>query len=55
MISAKARVFGLSVGERNHDDSFVHFDTITECDRRTDGRTDGQTDISVLAIIPELA
>ena len=30
---------------RNHDASFLRFDTIPECDGRTDGQTDGQTDL----------
>jgi len=33
-----------SWGWRNHDASFLRFDTIPARDRRTDGRTDGRTD-----------
>jgi len=39
------RVFG-SLVVKNHDARFVRFDTIPECD----GRTDRQTDISAVTI-----
>ena len=42
----ETRMFRLSDGEENHDVSFLRFDTIPECD----GRTDRQTDIPPLAI-----
>jgi len=64
-IFLQARMFWLSDGEEimmlaffvliqyrsvTHVASFLRFDTIPECDRRTDGRTDRQTDIPPLAI-----
>jgi len=39
---------------KNDDVNFVRFDTIPECDGRTDRQTDGRTDISQLAM-PALA
>jgi len=47
LISLKTGVFGLSVGEEI---MIVRFDTISECDRQTDGRTDIQ-----IVAIPALA
>jgi len=46
LILLQTRGLWLSVGEVNGDPSFVRFDTIPECD----GRTDRQTDICAIAI-----
>jgi len=39
---------------RNHDASFLRFDTIPARDRQRDGRTDGQTD-TLRSLLPALA
>jgi len=50
-IFLETRMFMQALGwRRNHDASFLRFDTIPECDKQTDRRTDRQTDIPPLAI-----
>jgi len=53
-IFLESRMLRLSDGEETMTLAFFVFDTIPECDGRTDCQTDGRTDISALAI-PALA
>jgi len=50
-IFLETRMFMLSDAEEIMTDaSFLHFDTIPECDRQTDRRTDRQTPLAIPAV-----